>query len=116
MSEADEIFEVPMKCFAALERIRLNPRNDMQCVEGIIQSYEPGTYPARGPILHVGFLAHVLCHVPLVPYYLDGNQFPTAPPGFSMALQLLNCRSDRSHGSGEGSRLHEVSKWLWRFG
>ena len=85
MSEAHEIFEVPLIFFAAFERIRPDPRNEMQCVEGIIQLYKPGPYPAREPILHVGVLAHVLCRVPLVPCYLGGNQFPTAPHGFSRA-------------------------------
>ena len=51
MSEADEIFEVPLIFFAAFERIRPDPRDEMQRVEGIIQLYEPGPYPARGPML-----------------------------------------------------------------
>ena len=67
MSEADEIFEIPLRFFAAFERIRPDPRNEMQCVEGMTQLYEPGPYPASELIIHVGILAHFLCRVPLVP-------------------------------------------------
>jgi len=69
MSEAHEIFEIPLIFFAAFERIRLDPRNEMPCVEGIIQLYKPGPYPAHEHIIHLGFPAHVLT-VLLVPCYL----------------------------------------------
>ena len=54
----------------------------MQRVEGIIQPYEPGPYPAHEPILHVGFLAHVLCSVPVSgPRRLDEIDFSDSFPG-----------------------------------
>ena len=94
MSEVEESFKVPLN-FAAFEKIRPDPRDEIQRVEGIIQLYEPDPYPAREPILHVGFLAHVLCRMPLVPRYLGGNQFPTAPHGFSRASRLHYGPTDR---------------------
>jgi hypothetical protein len=44
---------------------------------------------------------------PLLPWRL----FPTASHGFSRESQLHYGRTDRSLGSGDGSRLYEVNKW-----
>jgi len=82
----------------------------------IILLYEPGPLPALEPIMHVGFLSHVLCRVPLVPCYMDGNEHPTIPRRFYRSSRVQHGRADRHESSGDGSRLYEVNMWMWKFG
>ena len=111
-----DILDVPLIFFSAFERLRPDPQDEMQRIGDIIRLYEPGPYPALEPIMHVGFLTHVLCRAPLIPCYLNGNPTPTAPHGFEKSNQLHHGRTDSRPGSGDGSRLYEVNMWMWRFG
>ena len=84
----------------------------MQHVEGIIQLYELGPYPAREPTIHVVLPAHVLRRVPFVPFYPRGNQFPIGLHELMIfkGITIANGRTNRSPGSGDGSRLYKVNK------
>ena len=68
-----EVFEIPLVCFSAFERVQLESDNEMHKMGDIIQLYEPGSLPVHEPIICVGFLSHVLCRVPLIPCYMDGS-------------------------------------------
>ena len=90
-----DILDVPLIFFSAFERLRPDPQDEMQRIGDIIRLYEPGPYSALEPIMHVGFLIHVLCRAPLIPCYLNGNPTPTAPHGlkglisYIMAAQIV---------------------------
>ena len=111
-----DIFEVPLVLFSAFERVKLETDDQMHQMGDIIQLYEPGPLPALEPILHVGFLAHVLCRVPLIPCYMGGSEHPTVPHRFARSSKVPNGRADRHIGTGDGSRLYEVNMWMWKFG
>ena len=111
-----EIFEIPLVFFSAFERVVLETDDQMHQMGDIIQLYEPGPLPALEPILHVGFLSHVLCRVPLVPCYMGGSEHPTVPHCFARSSKVPHGRADRNEGTGDGSRLYEVNMWMWKFG
>ena len=94
-----------------LERVQLETEDQMHQMGDIIQLYEPGPLPALEPILHLGFLAHVLCRVPLIPCYMGGSEHPTVPHRFARSSKVSNGRADRHIGTGDGSRLYEVNMW-----
>ena len=58
----DDFLEIPLIFFSAFERVRLDPDDEMHKLGDIIQLYEPGPLPALEPIMHVGFLSHVLLY------------------------------------------------------
>ena len=97
-------------------RVQLETDDPMHQMGDIIQLYEPGPLPALEPILHVGFLGHVLCRVPLIPCYMGGSEHPTVPHRFARSSKVPNGRADRHDGTGDGSRLYEVNMWMWKFG
>ena len=111
-----DIFEIPLVYFSAFGRVQLETDDQMHQMGDIIQLYEPGPLPALEPILHVGFLAHVLCRVPLIPCYIGGSEHPTVPHRFARSSKVSNGRADRHNGTGDGSRLYEVNMWMWKFG
>ena len=110
-----DIFEIPLVLFSAFERDQLETDYQMHQMGDIIQLYEPGPLPALELILHVGFLTHVLCRVPLIPCYMDGIKHPTVPHHFARSFKVPNSRADRHNGTGDGSRLYEVKMWTWKF-
>ncbi len=114
--DKDGFLEIPLIFFSAIERVRLDPDDEMHKLGDIIQLYEPGPLPALEPIMHVGFLSHVLCRVPLVPCYMEGSDHPTIPRRFARSSRVRHGRADRNQGSGDGSRLYEVNMWMWNFG
>ncbi len=72
----DESMELPLIFFSAFERVALESDYKMHSMGNIIQLYEPGPLPALEPIMHVGFLSHVLCRVSLIPCqcFVGGNE------------------------------------------
>ncbi len=108
--------EIPLIFFSALERVQLDPADEMHRLGDIIQLYEPGPLPALEPIMHVGFLCHVLCRAPLMPCYMGGSDYPTIPHRFARSARVRHGRADRQKGSGDGSKLYEVNMWMWKFG
>ena len=112
----EAIFLIPLIFISAFERVKLDPDDEMHKIGDIIQLYEPGPLPAFEPIMHVGFLSHVLCRVPLVPCFMDGSDHPTIPRRFARSSRIRHGRADRNQGTGDGSRLYEVNMWMWKFG
>ena len=113
--DKDDILEIPLIFLSAFERVRLDPDDEMHKLGDIIQLYETGPLPALEPIMHVGFLSHVLCRVPLVPCFMEGSDHPTIPRRFARSSRVRHGRADRNQGSGDGSRLNEVNMWMWNF-
>ena len=80
----------------------------------IFYLYELGPVPALNPIMHVGFLSHVLSRVPFLPCYMDRNEHLTISRGFAMSSSVqLGC-ADRLKSFGDGNRFHEVNTWMWK--
>ena len=81
------MFEYYLMYVSTLEHLKLmisESNNPMQSQDDIRVMYEPGPWdPAVGffkkPILHVGYLDHVLCRGPLIPCFLDGSSTKTIP-------------------------------------
>ena len=90
----------------------------MQRQLGTIQLYEPGPWPSKLPVLHIGLLSDVLCRVPLMPCFVNGNPTATTPHSLrrKQASQFEFERADTQPGKGDGSKLYEVNDWLWNFG
>ena len=95
--------ELPLIFFSAFERVALESDDQMHGMGNIIQLYEPGPLPALEPIMHVGFLSHVLCKVPLIPCFMDGSDHPTIPRRFARSSKINHGRADRQPGTGDGS-------------
>jgi hypothetical protein len=81
-----ESFKCNLIFFSTFQSLELasESQNPMQSEGGIRMLYEPGQWdPAFGsskkPVLHVGYLEHVLCRAPLIPCFLDGNSTNTIP-------------------------------------
>ena len=111
-------FKVPLVFFSAFERTCLNPRSPLFDQQKTIQLYMPGPWPARKPIMHVGFLRNVLCRAPLMPCFLDGNPTPTIPNSMRrlQGTKFPNGRADTEPGKGDGSRLYYVNQFMWEWG
>ena len=84
--------------------------------------YEPGPWDpevssSKKPILHVGYIEHVLCRAPLTPCFLDGNSTNTIPHSKrSESGNFPHGKCDSQPGAGNGSLVYEVNMPLWRFG
>ena len=116
ITSEEDTLEIPFIFFSAFERVILDDSDSLHRMGKIILLYAPGPLQALEPIMHVGFLSHVLCRVPLVPCYMDGNEHPTIPRCFSRSSRVQHGRADIYESSGDGSRLYEVNMWMWKFG
>ena len=108
----DDTLELPLIFFSALESEALESVDKMHRMGNIIQLYEPGPLPALEPIMHVGFLSHVLCRVPLIPWFMDGSDYPTIPRRFARSTKINHGLADRQPGTGESSKLYKVNMWM----
>ena len=111
--------------FSAFERLSLpsESENPMQAEAGIPMLYEPGSWDpdndrSKKPILHVGYVEHILCRAPLIPCFLDGNDTNTIPASkrSEAARHFPFGKCDSSAGAGDGSKVYEVNMPMWRFG
>ena len=111
-------FELPLVFFSAFERTNLTPDNPMQRQEAVIQLYEPGPWPYKKPVLHVGLVVNVLCRAPLMPCFIGGNETATVPQSLRRyhGTRFPHGRADTQPGKGDGSKLYEVNMWMWTFG
>ena len=78
ITSEEDTLEIPVIYFSAFERVILDDSDSLHIGE-TIRLYEPGPLPALEPIMHVVFLSHVLCKVPLVQCYMDGNEHQNIP-------------------------------------
>ena len=119
-----ESFKCNLIFFSTFQSLELasESQSPMQSDGGIRILYEPGPWdPAVGsskkPVLHVGYLEHVLCRAPLIPCFLDGNSTNTIPHSKRKeSSRFPNGKCDSHPGAGNGSLVFEVNMPLWRFG
>ena len=65
------------------------------------------------PSIYICPVSNVLGSVPLIPCFVAGNKHPTLPHSFgSRQGAIANTRP----GAGNGSRLFELSPWMWGYG
>jgi len=121
--DADHDFICNLVFFSAFERLDLSSEAEKPMQNsGITMLYEPGPWDpensrSKQPVLHVGYLEHILCRAPLMPCFLDGsstNTIPISKRGESSAFP--HGRTDTRAGAGDGSKVFEVNIPLWRFG
>jgi len=58
-------------------------------------------------------VSNVLGCVPLIPCFIAGNKHPTLPHSLGSRQGAV---ADTRPGAGNGSRLFEMSPWMWRYG
>ncbi len=81
------------------------------------RTWDPHVASSKKPVLHVGYLEHVLCRAPLMPCFLDGSSTNTIPHSKkNEASKLPRGKCDLHPGTGNGSLVYEVNTPLWRFG
>jgi hypothetical protein len=85
--------------FSTFEPIRLKPNSVMQS-NGVPMFFDSAS-STNLPSLYICRAEKVLGHVPLMPCYICNWDGATA---------------DSSVGRGNGSRLCELSLWMWRYG
>jgi hypothetical protein len=112
----DDTLELPLIFFSAFESVALESDDKMRRMGIIIQLYKSGPFSALEPIMHVGFLSHVLCRVPLIPCFMDGSDHPTILRRFARSTKINRGRANRQPGTGNGSKLYEVNMWMWNCG
>ena len=110
-----------VRTFQSLE-LASESQSPMESEGGIRMLYEPGPWdPAVGsskkPILHVGYLEHVLCRALLIPCFLDRNSTNTILHSKRKeSSRFPNGKCDSHPGADNGSLVFEVNMPLWRFG
>ena len=120
----EDRFKCNLIYFSTFQPLKLNSEanNPMQSQEQIQMLYEPGPWDpevssSKKPILHVGYIEHVLCRAPLTPCFLDGNSTNTIPHSKrSESRNFPHGKCDSQPGAGNGSLVYEVNMPLWRFG
>ena len=65
------------------------------------------------PSLNICPVSNVLGCVPLIPCFIDGNKYPMLPHSFGSRQGAV---ADTRPGAGNGSRLFEMSPWMWSYG
>ncbi len=111
----NDTMELPLIYFSAFERVAPEFDDKIHRMGNIIQLYEPSPLPALEPIMHAGFLSHVLCRVPLIPCFMDETDHQTIPRRFARSTKINHGRADRQPGTGDGSKLYKVKLWMWNF-
>jgi len=109
---ADHDFVCNLVFFSAFERLDLSSEAEKPMQNsGITMLYEPGPWDpenlrSKQPVLHVGYLEHILCRAPLMPCFLDGsstNTIPISKRGESSAFP--HGRTDTRAGAGSKKSL-----------
>jgi hypothetical protein len=73
--------------------------------------------PKGTPYLYVNHASRMVCRVPFMPCFLDGNSHNTLPHSRrNRANAAAGLVADSQPDSGTGSLLYEINMWLWRFG
>ena len=114
-----QFFSVHSSPLSFLQNLEACP---MQSDGDLKMLYEPGPWDphvasSKKPVLHVGYLEHVLCRAPLIPCFLDGSSTNTTPHSKkNEASRFPHGKCDSHPGTGNGSLVYEVNTPHWRFG
>ncbi len=115
-------FKCNMICFSTFLELSSEANNLMQSQEEIQLLYQPCPWDpevssSNKPILHVGYIEHVLCRAPLIPCFLDGNSTNTIPHSKrSESRNFPNGKCDSQPGAGNTGLVYPLNMLLWRFG
>jgi hypothetical protein len=103
--------------FSPFEELRLRIAGIMES-KGIHRVCEPSSVPT----FYIGRVEDLICQVPLIPCFLDGNASyatPTIPHKYcNRQKDAFECGC--AHGAGptsrRGSHVYEINTWLWNSG
>jgi hypothetical protein len=104
--------EFSLVFFSTFEPISLTPDSCLQ-QKGVPMLYELSA--TELPSLYVCPVQNVLCHVPLIPCYLNGNTSNTIPYKYR-GTTPAKADADSRPNSGTSSELFEINIWMWRYG
>jgi hypothetical protein len=103
--------EVSLVFFSTFEPINITPHSTMQR-NGVPMMYDTAS-SRNEPSLYICPVGNVLGRVPLIPCFVAGNKHPTLPHSIGSREGAV---ADSRPDAGNGSRLFEVSPWMWRYG
>ena len=103
--------ELSLVFFSTFEPINITPHSVMQR-NGVPMLYDTAS-GSNEPSLYICPVSNVLGRVPLMPCFIAGNKHPTLPHSLGSRQGAV---ADTRPGAGNGSRLFEMSPWMWRYG
>ena len=104
--------EVSLVFFSTFEPINITPQSIMQR-NGVPMFYDTASSSGIEPSLYLCLAGNVLGRVPMLPCFVAGNKHPTLPHSIGSRQGAV---ADTRPGAGNGSRLYELSPWMWRYG
>ena len=104
--------EVSLVFFSTFEPINITPRSIMQR-NGVPMFYDTASSSGIEPSLYLCPAGNVLGRVPMLPCFVAGNKHPTLPHSIGSRQGAV---ADTRPDAGNGSRLYELSPWMWRYG
>ena len=103
--------ELSLVFFSTFEPINITPNSVMQR-NGVPMMYDTASSSSQ-PCLYICPVSNVLGSVPLIPCFIASNIRPTLLHSFGSRQGAI---ADTRPGAGNGSRLFELSPWMWRYG
>ena len=101
-----------MVFFSTFEPINITPQSIMQR-NGVPMFYDTASSSGNEPSLYLCPAGNVLGRVPMIPCFVAGNKHPTLPHSIGSRQGAV---ADTRQDAGNGSRLYELSPWMWRYG
>lgn len=103
--------ELSLVYFSTFEPINITPNSIMQR-NGVPMMYDTAS-SSNLPSLYICPVSNVLGRVPLIPCFIAGNKHPTLPHSIGSRQGAV---ADTRPDAGNGSRLFELSPWMWTYG
>ena len=75
--------------------------------------YDTASSSGNEPSLYLCPAGNVMGRVPMIPCFIAGNKHPTLPHSIGSRQGAV---ADTRPDAGNGSRLYELSPWMWRYG
>jgi hypothetical protein len=106
--------ELSLVFFSTFEPINITPQRPHSVMQrnGVPMLYDTAS-GSNEPSLYICPVSNVLGRVPLMPCFIAGNKHPTLPHSLGSRQGAV---ADTRPGAGNGSRLFEMSPWMWRYG
>jgi hypothetical protein len=105
--------EVSLVFFSTFEPISLTPDRCMQR-KGVPMLYERAATVLQ--TLYVCPVENVICSLPLIPCYLNGNTSNDTIQYKYRGAVPVEAAADSRPDIGTGSLLFEINIWMWRYG
>ncbi len=106
--------EMSLVYFSTFEPINLTPHSVMQRNSRVPMLYGSAS-SSNEPSLYICPVSNVLGRhgVPLIPCFVAGNKHPTLQQSFGSRHGAI---AYTRPGAGNGSRLFDLSPWMWLYG